>query len=196
MTAVMAAVIVLCLPTVVIASQRVTERVSTGPAESGGSSSLYQTNVSPAGVSADGSHIAFTTDRRLVPEDTDDSSDVYVRSGNSIELASPGSNGDIGFAGMSRDGSRVFLMTTEALLPEDIDGSWDYYEYAGGTMSLISTRPFDPHGQDDPAASLGGLEITPDGLHAFFITNNDSGTNGVRGDSDDRIFATQGVYVP
>ena len=31
---------------------------------------------------------------------------------------------------------------------------------------------------------------------AFRLRLNDSGANGVRGDSDDRIFSTQGVYVP
>ena len=33
-------------------------------------------------------------------------------------------------------------------------------------------------------------------IQAFRLRLNDSGANGVRGDSDDRIFSTQGVYVP
>jgi dipeptidyl aminopeptidase/acylaminoacyl peptidase len=33
-------------------------------------------------------------------------------------------------------------------------------------------------------------------LQAFRVRVDDSGTNGVRGDSDDRIFATQGVFAP
>ena len=33
-------------------------------------------------------------------------------------------------------------------------------------------------------------------VQAFRVRVDDSGANGVRGDSDDRIFATQGVFVP
>src|SRR6185312_10204992 len=33
-------------------------------------------------------------------------------------------------------------------------------------------------------------------LQVFRLRLNDSGLNGVRGDSDDRLFATEGVYIP
>src|SRR5438132_634841 len=33
-------------------------------------------------------------------------------------------------------------------------------------------------------------------VQAFRVRIDDSGANGVRGDSDDRIFMTQGVFVP
>jgi hypothetical protein len=33
-------------------------------------------------------------------------------------------------------------------------------------------------------------------IQSFRVRIDDSGANGVRGDSDDRIFATQGVFVP
>ena len=33
-------------------------------------------------------------------------------------------------------------------------------------------------------------------LQVFRFRVNDSGANGVRGDSDDRTFATQGIYIP
>ena len=33
-------------------------------------------------------------------------------------------------------------------------------------------------------------------LQSFRIRLNDAGANGIRGDSDDRIFSTQGIYVP
>jgi hypothetical protein len=33
-------------------------------------------------------------------------------------------------------------------------------------------------------------------LQAFRVRVNDSGADDVRGNADDRIFATQGVYVP
>ena len=33
-------------------------------------------------------------------------------------------------------------------------------------------------------------------VQAFRVRVEDSGANGVRGDSDDRIFATEGVYIP
>jgi hypothetical protein len=33
-------------------------------------------------------------------------------------------------------------------------------------------------------------------LQVFRFRVNDSGTNGIRSDSDDRTFATQGIYIP
>ena len=33
-------------------------------------------------------------------------------------------------------------------------------------------------------------------LQTFRFRLNDSGVNGVRGDSDDKIFATQGIFAP
>jgi hypothetical protein len=33
-------------------------------------------------------------------------------------------------------------------------------------------------------------------LQVFRLRLNDSGPNGVRGDSDDRLFATEGIYIP
>jgi hypothetical protein len=33
-------------------------------------------------------------------------------------------------------------------------------------------------------------------VQAFRVRIDDSGANGIRGDSDDRIFATQGIFVP
>jgi hypothetical protein len=42
------------------------------------------------------------------------------------------------------------------------------------------------------AVSAGANTI----VQAFRARVNDAGQNGVRGDADDRIFATQGIYVP
>jgi hypothetical protein len=33
-------------------------------------------------------------------------------------------------------------------------------------------------------------------LQVFRLRLNDSGSNGIRGDSDDRLFATEGIYIP
>ena len=33
-------------------------------------------------------------------------------------------------------------------------------------------------------------------LQVFRLRLNDSGPNGVRGDGDDRLFATEGLFVP
>ena len=33
-------------------------------------------------------------------------------------------------------------------------------------------------------------------MQVFRFRVNDSGTNGTRGDGDDRIFAVEGIYIP
>jgi hypothetical protein len=41
-----------------------------------------------------------------------------------------------------------------------------------------------------------GYENKATVLQVFRYRVNDSGANGTRGDSDDRTFATQGIYIP
>jgi hypothetical protein len=47
------------------------------------------------------------------------------------------------------------------------------------------------------AIAAGAITEGKDAVIQFFrVRLDDAGANGTRGDSDDRIFATQGVYVP
>jgi hypothetical protein len=170
-------VALLALATAASANHNVIERASTGPAESGGTAFgvLFQ---QWGAVSADGSHVAFTTNRRLVSADTDDDYDLYVRANGVTELVGPGQ-----FKAMSRDGSRIFFLTSEALVPEDTDGGGDFYEYSGGTVRLVSTGPNDLNaGNSFGSLETRELHITPDGLHAFFMTDEQL----VAADTDNR----------
>jgi hypothetical protein len=81
---------------------------------------------------------------------------------------------------------------------------------AGTATDLDFSVPFNCTSTSDP--SLGSqctLDSSADAvnpgaikenqatvLQVFRLRLNDSGPNGVRGDSDDRLFATEGVYVP
>jgi hypothetical protein len=63
-------------------------------------------------VSRDGSRVAFSTEERLVPEDTDTVSDVYLWDAGTVTLVAntPGTAGgsySSRFRGMSEDGSHV-----------------------------------------------------------------------------------------
>ena len=116
-----------------------TSLVSTGPSGGNGASDAFFD-----GVSDDGSKILFDTDERLVPADTDNSIDVYMRSGGTTTLVSTGPAGgngafDVTFDGISRDGGHVFFETDEALVAGDTDGATDIYDRSGGTTALVTS---------------------------------------------------------
>ena len=123
-------------------------------------------------VSQDGSTVIFSTTKRLVPQDTDNSLDIYARTGNTTTLVSTGPNGGNGpfpatFGGASQDGSRIFFVTEEQLTPDDTDNSLDVYMWEGGVTTLISTGPTGGNGAYD--AYFAGA--SQDGSRAFFQTN-------------------------
>jgi hypothetical protein len=77
-------------------------------------------------VSRDGRRVVFGTEARLVAEDTDETSDVYQRSGGVTTLLSPARpdvplHRHVNPRGGSDDGSVVFLTTEEALTADDQD---------------------------------------------------------------------------
>jgi hypothetical protein len=96
------------------------------------------------GASADGSHVFFETNDRVLPvADTDKSQDVYDWSGGAVALASTGPDGGNGeinvtFAGTTPNGSTAFFETSESLLSADADSAQDVYQRSGGTTSLVS----------------------------------------------------------
>jgi hypothetical protein len=81
---------------------------------------------------------------------------------------------------------------------------------AGTATDLDFPVPFNCTPTSDPAlGSTCALDTSTDAvnpgaikenkatvLQVFRLRLNDSGPNGVRGDSDDRLFATEGVYIP
>jgi hypothetical protein len=121
---------------------------SSGPATAG-------VNGSFRGASADGSVVAFQSDRPLSGEDTDTAVDIYVNAGSGVELASSGPSGDstdraeceadecpskadADFEAIAADGTVVFS-TNEQLVPEDQDHAFDIYTYLNGETALAST---------------------------------------------------------
>jgi hypothetical protein len=144
-----------------------TSLVSTGPSDTNGPSDAFFD-----GASADGTKVFFDTDQQLVPADTDNFIDVYMRSGGTTTLVSTGTSGgngafDVTFDGASQDGSRVFFETDEQLVPADTDNTTDIYEHSGGTTTLISTGPSGGNGAFTPVFDGNSA----DGTHVFFDTD-------------------------
>lgn len=85
-----------------------------------------------ADVSDDATSVAFETRERLVPEDTDQAVDVYLRSGGRTELVSTGPTSgdgplDAKLLNISGDGGSVAFATRERMTAEDIDRAGDFY---------------------------------------------------------------------
>lgn len=138
---------------------------STGPTDTGASFNY------PYALSPDGSTVYFVSTGRLTAEDTDDSVDLYRRTGgvvSPISVAPTAGNGPnhVSFNGMSEDGSHVFFQSQERLDPTDQDSMYDLYEWSTSGVALVSTGPTDI-GEND-----GGLQAsTADGTHVYFSTN-------------------------
>jgi hypothetical protein len=120
----------------------VTTLVSTGP---GGGAGEFDAVF--AGASADGTKVFFGTQEMLVPEDTDSSDDVYLRSEAGVVLVSVGQiNGNgpfsvVGLNGVSEDGSRAFFVTQERLtVNDDFAGEQDVYAWSGAGTLLVSVK--------------------------------------------------------
>jgi hypothetical protein len=82
-------------------------------------------------LSLDGSRVFFSTAERMVPEDTDGSTDVYEFDSASatLHLISSGeSKEDSWFMDASPDGKDVFFTTAEKLTGWDFDGNRDLYD--------------------------------------------------------------------
>ncbi|HET9198605.1 MAG TPA: hypothetical protein VFN92_10175 [Solirubrobacterales bacterium] len=95
------------------------------------------------GASADGTHVFFETNDRVLGEDTDKSQDVYDWSEGSVTRSSTGPSGGNGevnvtFAGVTAGGDTVFFETSESLGSADADSSQDVYERSGGATSLVT----------------------------------------------------------
>ena len=90
------------------------------------------------GISADGNVAVFSTKERMVPGDTDQEEDVFVRSFDSglgeyvtreVSIGPKGGNDAQAarFDGMSTDGTEVAFSTREPMVPADTDSKEDVY---------------------------------------------------------------------
>jgi Tol biopolymer transport system component len=159
----------------------VTREVSLGPA--GGNDAFDATFE---GTNEAGTKVFFTTKESLVEEDTDHSTDVYVRDlekgtttlvSRGEPACAPCGNGpsETGFAGASADGEKVFFVTAERLTAADKDSSMDIYErdLSSGETVLVSagssTCPVEcGNGPYDASSLVGG--VSQDGDYVYFTT--------------------------
>ena len=145
-----------------------TTRVSQGQINGNG-------NFPAAGLraSSDGSKAFFTTSEKLASGDTDNSQDIYERSGGTTTQISQGQiNGNgapgAGLGGVSSDGSKVFFNTGESLVTGDTDSGFDdVYERSAGTTTQVSQGQINGNGASH-AAFVGSAG---DGSKVFFQTD-------------------------
>jgi hypothetical protein len=145
--------------------------VSTGP--SGGNGTF---NAIFDAVSKDGSRVFFDTSESLVSTDTDNSRDVYMRSGGTTTRISTGSLGGNGshnafFNAISDDGTHVFFNTDEALASTDVDTMQDVYERSGTTTTHLSIGPAGGNGNIDFDYDAFFDGASADGARAWLHTD-------------------------
>jgi hypothetical protein len=132
-------------------------------------------------VTPSGNHLAFMTEKSLLPADTDTQNqthDIYLydRVAGTLTFASPGADQGRGVQlaepqadgrGMSNvvseDGSHVFLFSPDPMTPDDENLSFDFFEFANGQVSLISGGKAD---NTTPPIFVGA---TPSGSDFFFV---------------------------
>jgi hypothetical protein len=130
------------------------------------------------GVSADGTHVFFTSGAELEPGDkVGDGDDIYQRVGTSLTRLTtyPRPEGEcvelVKFADASSDGGNVLFSTNAQVVAEDTDLAIDVYKRRpDGTFSLVS-RGTD--GGRQPCGPLGGdrpIALSADGSTAVFET--------------------------
>jgi hypothetical protein len=140
------------------------------------------------GNSADGKVAVFSTKDQMVPGDTDQQEDVYVRMFDAtlgeyvtrqISIGPKGGNDAVAahYDGMSSDGTEVFFSTSEQMVPGDLDHKEDVYvrNLAENRTILVSQGASScaaqscGNGEVDSSFVTGG--VAPDGGRVFFGTN-------------------------
>jgi hypothetical protein len=162
-------------PTDTDSSQDIYERsgnkttlISTGPAGGNGTPAATFDAASP-----DGTRVYFHTTEKLVSTDTDNTIDIYQRSGATTTILTIGPTGGNGsndafYVGTNESGTRVWFVSYEELTSNDMDVMRkDVYENSGGSVSLISTSSTSPNGAY--GADFAGA--SDDGSHVFFVTD-------------------------
>ncbi len=145
----------------------------------------------PAGLSFDGSVVGLTSWSRgaLVPEDTNDLDDVYVRDRSAgtterVSVSSDGSQADAACGGGWLSGTGryvVFSSSATNLVPGDTNGCADIFvrDRVAGTTERVSLSSSGAQGDAD--SSYGG--ISADGRYVVFSS---SATNLVPDDTNAR----------
>jgi hypothetical protein len=115
--------------------------------------------------------VFFITTRALLPEDRDQTLDIYMWSTGGLRLISAGTRGnppdnaeELHLRAISRDGRRVYFNTYEQLVLEDTDDKVDVYEWAEGAIRLVSPAS----GGRQTYAFFQG--ISPNGRYVAFST--------------------------
>ena len=124
------------------------------------------------GASEDGSKVFVESAERLLaaPVDRDSQNDVYMSSGGTLTMISPGGNDGVAtdayLTGTSADASRAFLRSEEALTADDTDQYQDVYMNESGTLTRLSKGTAGGNGAVH--AYFGGA--SQDGAHVYFQT--------------------------
>lgn len=140
------------------------------------------------GISADGSVAVFSTTERMVPGDTDNEEDVYVRAFDKtlgepvtreVSIGPKGGNDTLPahFDGISADGNEVFFSTRESLVAEDTDHKEDIYVRILSENRTVLASQGDPscaaegcgNGETDSSFAFGGVPAK--GGKVFFTTS-------------------------
>jgi hypothetical protein len=138
------------------------------------------------GSSSDGEYLFFESDEQLVPGDTDNKRDVYVRAFDEtvgeegayvtrqVSVGPTGGNDSYpaSFADVSGDGKQVFFTTDETLVAADKDRRSDIYlrEIGGGTklVSAGATTCLPDCGSGN--FDVGFARMTKTGTKVLFLT--------------------------
>ena len=134
-------------------------------------------SVNPWNITADGQHVFFSIDERLVPADTNT---TPISTGGPAEY-DPGAVSSIGSAAggsayataFTPDGSHVFFNTTTAATPADSDTSGDGYERFAGTTTLVTGSPYrqcDVPAGYESECSAAVSAVSQDATKVFFAT--------------------------
>jgi hypothetical protein len=172
-----------------------TTLASTGPFAGGTASDVDQTEVS-----RDGGTVYFTTTEQLVPEDLDNTYDLYAHSAGVTTLLSKGEINGNGpyevditpFTPAYTAPDHVLFWTEEQLVPEDSNALYDLYERAGDSTVLISASESGSAGGISWAFSPStpsSFAIIPvqsnDGTHAIFASQAQLTSADLDGGYDD-----------
>ncbi|MEU5583237.1 RICIN domain-containing protein [Streptomyces huasconensis] len=151
-----------------------TQRVSV--TDSGGQGNSGSSEPS---ISADGRHVAFESgSSNLVPGDTNNSGDVFVRdlqtgTTQRVSVASGGGQGNFGASApsISADGRHVaFESFSATLVPGDVNNEWDVFvrDRQSGTTQRVSETGEGNDGYDNSTAPV----ISSDGGHIAYLSNS------------------------
>jgi len=156
------------------------------------------------GIAADGHIALFNTAEKMVPGDTDNEQDVYVRAKDptleewvtrEVSIGPLGGNDayPVFYDGVSADGAVVFFSTKEPLVAADGDKREDVYrrDLVANTTTLVTqgdaSCPVEGCGNGAADASFVPGGVVPSGERVFFATTEALGA----GDGDSSL----DVYV-